>query len=105
MTAKADSEVGVAVAIDPATLEAANWWYDVASRWLLLAGVLAALAACATVALAFIQWRADAIRERHANWRTSTLEVETARAKADSARANAEAGKAQAESAKANERT
>ena len=47
--------------VDPSTLESANWWFDFSSRWLLVVGVIAATAACLTVALAFIQWRTERV--------------------------------------------
>jgi uncharacterized coiled-coil protein SlyX len=69
---------------DSAALESATcWWYDFSGRWLLIVGVIMAVAACATAALAFIQWRTNKIIEVHNEWRTGTLEKETAQAKRD----------------------
>jgi chromosome segregation ATPase len=89
--------------VDPATLKAAIWTYAVASKWLLWLGLLTAVAACATVAAAFKQWQANNIIEAHNDWRTATLEKETAQAKLDFAQAQermAELGK-EAEALKA----
>jgi hypothetical protein len=76
-----------AMPVDPNLLERANWWFDVSWYGLLIAGFIAAVAACATIAFLFAQYWSSGIRERQAEWRTSTLEFQTADAKRDTAAA------------------
>jgi hypothetical protein len=71
------------VPIDPALLEWADAWYPVAWKGLLMAGAITALAAFATIAFLLLQWRTTGIRERHSEWRTQVLELQTAEAKRD----------------------
>jgi hypothetical protein len=76
--------------IDPALLDWAEAWYPVAWKGLLAAGVVTAIGACATIAFLLLQWRTIDIRERHSEWRTHMLELQTAEAQRDTARLNNE---------------
>lgn len=100
------------MAVDPTLLEWAERWYPVSWKGILVAGLLTAVAACATLGFLLLQWRTTSIREEQSEWRTSTLELQTATAKAELvkaqaeiAKANAEIAKAQATVAEANQRT
>ncbi|HUZ30849.1 MAG TPA: hypothetical protein VMV19_01895 [Xanthobacteraceae bacterium] len=88
--------------VDPALLDKANWWFDVSWYGLLWAGAATALAACATVIFLFVQFWSSGVRERHAEWRTSSLELQTETAKTETARLGAEAEKTREGIAKAN---
>jgi hypothetical protein len=99
MATENSESVGPPMPIDPTALESANWWYDFSSRWLLVVGGVAAASACATVALAFIQWRSDTVRERYSSWRTATLELQTQDARKETARLASEAEKARQKAA------
>jgi hypothetical protein len=90
--------------VDPSLLERANWWFDISWYGLLWAGAATALAACATVTFLFIQFWSSGIRERHSDWRTSSLEVQTKRAEADLALAKADIANADARAAEANQK-
>jgi hypothetical protein len=85
MTKTATSD-GVRVetpSVDPAMLASANRWFDVSWYGLLIAGVAAAIAAGATVIFLFIQYWSGGVRERHTEWRTSSLELKAAEARRD----------------------
>jgi hypothetical protein len=75
------------IPVDPALLESANKWFDISWYGLLLAGASTALSAFATVAFLFVQFWSSGVRERHSEWRTSVLELQTAEAKKDTAEA------------------
>jgi hypothetical protein len=76
--------------IDPTLLDWAEAWYPVAWRGLLAAGAVTAIGACATIAFLLLQWRTTDIREKHSEWRTHVLELQTAEAQRDTARLNNE---------------
>src|ERR1700681_4789513 len=76
------------VPVDPTDLASANWWFDTSWYGLLIAGSVTAIMAAATVIFLFIQFWSSGIRERHTEWRTSALELQTAEAKRDTAGAN-----------------
>jgi hypothetical protein len=97
--------------IDPTLLAWAEYWYPIAWKGLLGAGIVTALAACATIAFLLLQWRTSLIREQNSDWRTSVLETQAKRAdadllkaKSDIADADARAAAAQADAARAGER-
>ena len=90
--------------VDPALLERANLWFDISWYVIFFAGFATALGAFATLAFLVLQYWSSGIKERHTEWRTSTLELETGRAKAELGRANEAIAKANAETAKALER-
>jgi hypothetical protein len=90
--------------VDTALLESANRWFDISWYGLIVAGAITALAAFATVVFLFLQFWSSGVRERHTEWRTSTLELETETAKAALGKANAEIANANATAAAANER-
>jgi hypothetical protein len=50
--------------INPALLAWAEYWYPIAWKGLLGAGLATALAACATIAFLLLQWRTSLIREQ-----------------------------------------
>jgi hypothetical protein len=81
--------------IDTALLEWAEYWYPISWKGVLAGGIITAVGACATIAFLLLQWRTTSIREEQSEWRTSTLEMQTAQA-------NAALGAAQADIAKAN---
>lgn len=87
--------------IDPALLSWAEYWYPVAWKGLLLAGLLTAIAACAGIAFLLLQWRASSILEQQSNWRTSSLEFQARKAEANLARAKADIANADARAAEA----
>ena len=68
----------------------------------LAGGILTAIGACATIAFLLLQWRTTTIREQQADWRTTVLESETARARADLGTAQASIAEAQVKIAEAN---
>jgi hypothetical protein len=84
--------------IDPVLLAWAEYWYPIAWKGLLAAGVLTAFAACAGMAFLLLQWRTSAVLEQHVSWRTSALEVQVKKA-------DAEIATAKQQTAEANERT
>jgi hypothetical protein len=86
MAQESQRSKGAEMPVDQATLEWANWWYDLSGKGLIFSGILAAFAACVTVGFAFIQWRSDLVRERHSDWRTGELEKETTVAKTELSR-------------------
>jgi hypothetical protein len=51
----------------------------------LIAGVITAIGACATIGFLLLQWRATGIREAQSEWRTSNLELQAEVAKRDAA--------------------
>jgi hypothetical protein len=71
------------VPIDQALLDWAEYWYPISWKGILIGGVITAVGACATIAFLLLQWRTINIREEHSEWRTSTLELQTAEAKRD----------------------
>jgi hypothetical protein len=91
--------------VDPATLAWAEFWYPIAWKGLIWAGGLTAVGACATIAFLLLQWRTTSIREDQSEWRTATLETQTAQAKASLGIAQADIVKANAQIATAQERT
>lgn len=91
--------------IDPKLLEWAECWYPISWKGVLVGGLITAVGACATVAFLLLQWRSTSIREDHSEWRTWTLEAETAQAKADLGKAQADIANAHARIAEANART
>jgi hypothetical protein len=92
------------VAVDQSLLEWAEYWYPIAWKGVLAGGLITAVGACATIAFLLLQWRTTTIREEQADWRTSIVESETARAKADLGTAQADIAKANASIAEANAR-
>jgi hypothetical protein len=88
--------------VDPALLESANRWFDISWYGLLIAGGFTALAAFAAVFFLFVQFWSSGVRERQAEWRAATLELETGKAKAELAKANADIASANAEIAETN---
>jgi hypothetical protein len=85
--------------VDPALLESANSWFDRSWYGLLICGTATALAAMATVAFLFIQYWSSGVKERHTEWRTSALELQTAKAVKDTATANERTAELQKEAA------
>ncbi|MEX1060243.1 MAG: hypothetical protein WED13_04410 [Methyloceanibacter sp.] len=79
--------------VDPAALDSAIWWYEFSGQWLIGAGALTAIAACITIALAFIQWRSNNTIEAHNEWRTASLELQTEQAKLEQERLRADLAK------------
>ena len=75
--------------VDPSLLEWAEYWYPISWKGLLVAGVLAAVSACATVGFFVLQWRTTTIKERHADWRTVSLENDAAQARLEQERLKA----------------
>lgn len=90
--------------IDPAALAWAEYWYPIAWKGLLFAGLITAVGACAGIAFLLLQWRTSLIREEQSDWRTSALEVQAKRAEADFERAKADIAGADARAAEANAR-
>src|SRR5208282_4594842 len=99
MTPMADSRETFleSLPVDPALLESANRWFDISLYGLLIAGGFVALAAFATLFFIFVQFWSSGVRERQAEWRTATLELETGEAKAALAKASADVARANAE--------
>jgi hypothetical protein len=83
------------VPLDPTLLDWAEYWYPISWKGVLAGGIITAVGACATIAFLLLQWRTTSIREEQSEWRTSTLEMQTAQA-------NAALGAAQVDIAKAN---
>ncbi len=81
--------------VDPSLLVSANWWFDVSWYGLLIAGCITTFAAAATVIFLFIQYWSSGVRERHAEWRTSALELQTAQANSRASEANQKAKEAE----------
>jgi hypothetical protein len=92
------------VPVDPSLLEWAEYWYPISWKGVLAGGVITAIGACATIAFLLLQWRTTAIREEQSDWRTSVVELDTARAKADLGIAQADITKANVQIAEANAR-
>jgi hypothetical protein len=59
----------------------AEYWYAISWKGLLIAGVITALGACATIAFLLLQWRTANIRETQSEWRASSLELQATEAK------------------------
>jgi len=93
------------VAVDPSLLEWAEYWYPISWKGVLGGGIITAVGACATIAFLLLQWRTTSIREEQADWRTTVVESDTAKAKADLGIAQADIAKANAQIAIAHERT
>lgn len=74
--------------VDLATLAWAEHWYPIAWKGLLGASAATIIAACLAAVFLLLQWRTTTIRERQADWRTSTLELQTAQAQRETAAAN-----------------
>jgi len=91
--------------VDPALLAWAEYWYPIAWKGLVAAGLIAAIGACATIVFLLLQWRTTTIRENHSEWRTWILEAQTAVAKADLGRAQADIANANARISEADART
>jgi hypothetical protein len=91
--------------IDPTLLAWAEYWYPIAWKGLLAAGIVTAFAACATIAFLLLQWRTSLIREQNSDWRTSVLETQAKKAEADLTTAKAGIAGADARAAEANART
>jgi hypothetical protein len=89
---------------DPALLAWAEYWYPIAWKGLLAAGVITAIGACAGIAFLLLQWRTSSIREQQSEWRTSSLEVQSKNADAELAKANSEIANANARAAEANQK-
>lgn len=87
VTATSNQKILDSMPVDPSLLERANWWFDVSWYGLLIAGLVAAFGACATIAFLFAQFWSSGIRDKQSEWRTSTLELQTASAKKDTASA------------------
>jgi hypothetical protein len=66
--------------ISPTLLEWAEYWYPKSWTGLLVAGFVTAIAAAASIAFLLLQWRTTTIREQQSEWRTSVLELQTAKA-------------------------
>ncbi|MFH1342162.1 MAG: hypothetical protein ABIL01_13330 [Pseudomonadota bacterium] len=77
--------------IPPALLEWAEYWYPISWKGVLAGGIITAIGACATIAFLLLQWRTTSLREDHSEWRTSTLELQTAKANEGAAKASAHA--------------
>jgi hypothetical protein len=90
--------------VDPAALVWAEYWYPLAWKGLLAAGVTTAIGACAGIAFLLLQWRTSTIREQQSDWRTSVLETQAKRAEADLLRAQADIAKANARVAEAEQK-
>jgi hypothetical protein len=63
----------------------ADYWYTASSQFLLAAGVVTAIGACAMVVCFVLQWRAAGIREAQADWLTTNLEAQAAQARKETA--------------------
>jgi hypothetical protein len=97
--------------IDPATLNWVEYWYPIAWKGLLVAGLITVIGVIASIGFLLIQWRASSVREQLSDWRISVLEVQAkkadtdlVRAKADIADADTRAAAAQADARLATER-
>ncbi|MGP0095013.1 MAG: hypothetical protein ACLPKB_34440 [Xanthobacteraceae bacterium] len=73
--------------IDSQLLAWAEYWYPIAWKGLLLAGIITAVGACFSIVFLLLQWRTINIRETQSEWRTSALELQTAEAKRDTSAA------------------
>jgi hypothetical protein len=60
-------------------------WYDISWWSLIIFGSIAAIAAIGTVVSTLIQFWSGGILDRHTEWRTASLELETAKAREHSA--------------------
>lgn len=85
--AASKERVLVSSPVAPDLLASANWWFTLSWYGLLFAGVATALSAIATGVFLCLQFWSTDVKERHAEWRTSTLELQTAQAKLDTANA------------------
>ena len=90
--------------IDPLLLAWAEYWYPVAWKGVLAAGLITAIGACAGIVFLLLQWRTSSVLEQQSEWRTSALEVQAKRADADLAGAKADIASADARAADANAR-
>jgi hypothetical protein len=87
--------------IDPATLNWVEYWYPIAWKGLLVAGLITIIGAIASIGFLLIQWRTSNVREQLSDWRISVLELQTKRADADLVRAKADIADADARAAAA----
>ena len=87
--------------IDPATLNWVEYWYPIAWKGLLVAGLITIIGAIASIGFLLIQWRTANVREQLSDWRISVLEIQTKRADADLVRAKADIADADARAAAA----
>jgi hypothetical protein len=90
--------------VDPTLLETANRWFDISWYGLLWAGAFTALSAIATVIFLFIQFWSSGVRERHTEWRTSVVELQTEEAKRDTEEAKERIAQLELQTAVANKR-
>ena len=97
--------------IDPASLNWVEYWYPIAWKGLLIAGLITVIGAIGSMGFLLLHWRASSLRELLSDQRISVLEVQAkkaeadlVRAKADIADADARAAGAQADATHATER-
>jgi hypothetical protein len=97
--------------IDPASLNWARYWYPIARKGLLVAGLITVISAIGSMGFLVLHWRTSSIRELISDRRISVLEVQAKkveadleRAKSDRADADARATGADAEAKRATER-
>ncbi|WP_162918206.1 hypothetical protein [Taklimakanibacter deserti] len=83
--------------VTPELLDAATRWSSWSWWGLIAFGIIAAITAIATVAFTFIQFWSGGVLGRHSEWRTATLERETARANERTAELQKEAEAAKLE--------
>lgn len=90
MTASANNKEKVleSIPVDPELLKSANWWFDASWYGILVAGAMTTIGAFLTFAFLFTQYWSSGVRERHTEWRTSALELQTANANASAAQAS-----------------
>jgi DNA repair exonuclease SbcCD ATPase subunit len=97
--------------IDPSSLNWVRYWYPIARKGLLVAGLITVISAIGSMGFLVLHWRTSSIRELISDRRISVLEVQAKkveadleRAKSDRADADARAAGADAEAKRATER-
>ncbi len=97
--------------IDPSSLNWVRYWYPIARKGLLVAGLITVLSAIGSMGFLVLHWRTSSIRELIFDRRISVLEVQAKKAEADLVRekaniadADARAAGADAEAKRATER-
>ena len=97
--------------IDPASLNWVEYWYPIAWKGLLIAGLITLIGAIGSMGFLLLHWRTSSLRELLSDRRILVLEVQAkkaeadlVRAKADIADADARAAGAQADATHATER-
>jgi hypothetical protein len=76
--------------IDPSSLNWVRYWYPIAWKGLLVAGLITVIGAIGSMGFLVLHWRTSSIRELLSDRRISVLEVQAKKAEADLERAKSD---------------